>query len=70
MACATKVPHANVPRMALNADWHDAHPMPDDAGFDQRVDWHADHAEACGCREPPADIAEAIAERQDEASAP
>ncbi len=69
MACATEVPHANVPRMALNADWHNEHPMPDNATFDQRVDWHAEHAEACGCREPPADIAEAIAERQTSVSA-
>jgi hypothetical protein len=45
----------------LNAEWHRAHPMPPGASFEQRVAWHREHAEACGCRTPPPDIAEAIA---------
>ena len=41
----------------MNRDWHAAHPMPEHATFEQRVAWHREHAEACGCRRPPAEIA-------------
>jgi hypothetical protein len=47
---------------AMNAAWHEAHPMPPHATFDERVAWHRDHAAACGCRKPPPDIAAVLAE--------
>lgn len=34
--------------------------MPDPATFEQRVEWHREHMEACGCRKPPAKVLEAI----------
>ena len=43
--------------MSLNAAWHQAHPMPPKPTYEQRVEWHREHARECGCRKPPADIA-------------
>ena len=43
----------------LNATWHKQHPMPMKSSLEQRVEWHLDHAKACGCREmPPTVLAE------------
>jgi len=42
--------------MAINAAWHEAHPMPKNAPLDQRVTWHLAHADACGCRGMPASV--------------
>jgi hypothetical protein len=47
----------------MNKEWHRANPMPTKATRDQRLQWHIEHARACGCRKPPADLAEKI-ERQ------
>ena len=30
--------------------------MPKNPTREQRLDWHAGHAVACGCRKPPADM--------------
>lgn len=49
--------------MALNAAWHEAHPMPPNPTLDQRVEWHLAHAEACGCRPTPLSVAAEIARR-------
>jgi len=47
--------------LAINAEWHRAHPMPKNPTLDQRVAWHVAHARNCGCREMPDKIrAEAI----------
>jgi hypothetical protein len=35
---------------AINAAWHQAHPMPRNPTLDQRIARHLGHAEACGCR--------------------
>jgi hypothetical protein len=43
----------------VNADWHRAHPLPRNASFEERVAWHREHAEVCGCRTPPPAIAKA-----------
>jgi hypothetical protein len=53
--------------MSVNADWHAANPMPAHPTFEQRVAWHGEHAVACGCREPPPDIAARLAEDAEEA---
>ncbi len=51
--------------MALNAEWHRAHPMPPKATFEERVAWHRDHARECGCRQPPPDIAAVLEAERD-----
>ena len=42
--------------MAMNTEWHQAHPMPHKATLAQRVSWHRLHAENCDCRPMPPDI--------------
>ncbi len=44
----------------INADWHNANIMPENASLDRRVDWHLAHLKACGCRKdlPPSIMAE------------
>jgi hypothetical protein len=37
----------------VKAGWHATHVMPANATRGQRVKWHAEHAEACGCRPAP-----------------
>jgi hypothetical protein len=45
----------------MNRAWHEAHPMPPKATLQQRVEWHIAHQAACGCRDLPEDVKEAIA---------
>lgn len=52
----------------MNADWHAANPMAPHATFEQRVAWHREHALACGCREPPPDIAARLAQEAEAAN--
>ncbi|MBX7111046.1 MAG: hypothetical protein K1X87_04255 [Dehalococcoidia bacterium] len=49
--------------MALNAEWHAAHPMPPRTTFEERARWHLEHREACGCRPIPAKLAAQMRER-------
>jgi hypothetical protein len=42
--------------MKINKEWHEAHRLPRNAGLDERLDWHVQHAANCGCREMPATI--------------
>ncbi len=49
--------------MPINAEWHLAHRMPQNATFEARAAWHLDHAEHCGCRPIPAKLAEQMRER-------
>lgn len=45
--------------MKVNREWHDSHVMPKTPTRGQRVEWHAEHADACGCRSvPPSLVAE------------
>ncbi|HEV2137580.1 MAG TPA: hypothetical protein VGR53_01930 [Nitrososphaerales archaeon] len=37
-------------------EWHDAHVMPKNPTRAQRVQWHAEHERACGCRPVPASL--------------
>ncbi|MCG5241858.1 hypothetical protein [Azospirillum doebereinerae] len=46
----------------MNRSWHEAHPMPPKATRQQRVEWHLEHAQACGCRPPPASLLDEIRE--------
>lgn len=60
------MPSASETMVDMNREWHDAHPMPDHATFEQRVAWHREHAAECGCRRPPERIAAILAaERHD-----
>lgn len=47
--------------MPLNSAWHAANPLPRNPSFEQRLAWHRRHALECGCRQPPPDIAAALA---------
>jgi hypothetical protein len=40
----------------INAKWHASHVMPPNPTKEQRVRWHAEHAEMCGCRPVPNSI--------------
>lgn len=33
--------------------WHQEHRMPERATDDQRIAWHLEHAQVCGCRPIP-----------------
>ena len=46
---------AHVPAK-LNREWHLQHRLPRNAKLEERLDWHAQHAEHCGCREMPETI--------------
>jgi hypothetical protein len=48
----------------INAAWHDANPMPKNATREQRIEWHARHAEVCACRAVPPSLRNAVAERR------
>ncbi len=39
--------------MPLNAEWHRKHRLPRNASHDDRIAWHLEHAERCGCRPVP-----------------
>jgi hypothetical protein len=47
----------------LNRAWHAKHRMPAKATLDQRIQWHLDHREHCGCRPIPAKLAAAMKRR-------
>jgi hypothetical protein len=40
-------------RGMMNKEWHRGHQMPARATEIERVKWHLEHAEACGCRPFP-----------------
>lgn len=40
----------------LNREWHLTHKMPRNATLEERLNWHAMHAENCRCREMPDSI--------------
>jgi hypothetical protein len=48
-------------RLHVNEAWHRANPMPRNATFEQRLAWHREHARECACRQPPGEIAAALA---------
>lgn len=47
----------------FNKDWHLAHVMPKNASLEQRITWHLEHQENCGCRPIPQKLLTAIAKR-------
>ena len=51
----------------LNAQWHNAHPMPPKASLEQRIAWHLEHRQNCSCLPIPARLQAEIAKRAVEA---
>jgi len=49
--------------MPINEVWHLAHPMPPKATVDQRIQWHVEHARACGWRPIPSKLLEEMQRR-------
>jgi len=49
--------------MAINREWHLAHPMPPKPTMQDRIDWHLAHAANCSCREIPESIRKEIEAR-------
>ncbi|SMH38340.1 hypothetical protein [Mesorhizobium australicum] len=47
----------------MNREWHEAHPLPRNATFEERLEWHRQHREQCGCRESPANILKELEKR-------
>lgn len=41
----------------VNAEWHDSHRMSANPSRAQRIEWHAEHSDACGCRPVPPSLA-------------
>jgi hypothetical protein len=48
----------------MNEAWHRKNPLPKNATRVQRMDWHGQHATACGCREIPPSIRAAVRRKQ------
>jgi len=42
--------------VALNKAWHQQNRMPPNATRAQRIQWYAEHAKKCGCRDIPESI--------------
>ncbi len=40
----------------INRVWHLAHAMPENPTRAQRVEWHAEHEDSCGCRPVPENL--------------
>ena len=56
--------------MPLNALWHRANPMPKNPTIDERIEWHREHARACGCRPIPEGVRAEIARRESASGGP
>ena len=48
----------------INKEWHETHRIPLNAKFEQRIEWHIEHAKYCVCREMPLKILEEIKKRK------
>ena len=46
--------------MPLNKEWHRLNRMPPKATREQRIKWHAEHAQACACRAIPESIRQEV----------
>ena len=44
----------------MNTDWHEEHPLGSNASMDERVRWHLQHQDKCGCRPVPKDVQDVI----------
>ncbi|TLZ61100.1 MAG: hypothetical protein E6K13_07460 [Methanobacteriota archaeon] len=49
--------------MIANEEWHRKHPLGRNASLNDRVRWHVDHTENCGCRPIPESVKRALRRR-------
>jgi hypothetical protein len=47
----------------MNREWHERHRLATGASLEERVRWHLEHAEVCGCRPIPQPVVEEIERR-------
>ena len=47
----------------LNREWHQTHRLPRNATLEERIAWHVEHAQVCGCRDMPERIKAKLKER-------
>ncbi|MGO9582086.1 MAG: hypothetical protein ACLP36_04690 [Acidimicrobiales bacterium] len=48
----------------MNREWHQGHRLGTGASLEDRVRWHLEHAEVCGCRPVPRPVLEEIERRR------
>lgn len=48
----------------MNRKWHEAHVMPKNANTEERIAWHREHTQNCGCRPFPKGLLEKLSEGQ------
>jgi hypothetical protein len=48
----------------MNAKWHEQHKLPRGASVEQRMEWHREHQQQCGCRPIPARLLEQMQEQE------
>ncbi len=46
----------------MNTDWHNEHVLGAKAPMEERVRWHLQHTDKCGCRPIPKDVQDVIDE--------
>ncbi len=51
-------------RMQVNEQRHKSNPMPEHPSIEARIRWHAQHAQACGCRPIPAGVRKEMERRK------
>lgn len=47
----------------INKTWHEKNKMPKNPTFEQRAQWHLEHAEHCQCRTMPEKLKEEMRKR-------
>ncbi len=51
------------PKKRLNTEWHAANRMPKNATPGEKISWHLEHVQNCGCRPMPKSIENEIKAR-------
>jgi hypothetical protein len=47
----------------VNGQWHSQHRLDKGASLDERILWHLEHAQSCGCRPIPPKVLEEMQRR-------
>ncbi|MGA2528207.1 MAG: hypothetical protein ABSG36_03480 [Acidimicrobiales bacterium] len=47
----------------MNGQWHSQHRLDKGASLDERILWHLEHAQSCGCRPIPPKVLEEMQRR-------
>ena len=48
----------------MNREWHKANTMPRNATTEERIAWHKQHTQNCGCRPFPKGLLAKLADRE------